>query len=243
MPIGIIADGIAVLGGGLLGGLASRFISEGLKRDLTLVFGAASMAMGISYVVKVNTMPAVVLAVIVGTILGRLAHLRQGIERAATAVQAPLARRLPPNRKNGLTQAEFMERFISAAVLFCASGTGIFGALEAGMSGDNTVLFTKAILDLFTAGIFAASLGFIVCTVCVPQMLIMLLLFFSASWIMPYTTELMRADFTACGGVLMLATGLRIAGIKAFPIAEMLPAMLLAMPISALWQCFVAALA
>ena len=37
------------------------------------------------------------------------------------------------------------------------------------------------------------------------------------------------------GGVLMLATGLRIANIKSFPIADMLPAMVLVMPVSALW--------
>lgn len=42
----------------------------------------------------------------------------------------------------------------------------------------------------------------------------------------------MLADFSACGGVIMLATGLRICGIKIFPIA-MLPALLLIMPVSA----------
>jgi hypothetical protein len=45
----------------------------------------------------------------------------------------------------------------------------------------------------------------------------------------------MLADFSACGGVIMLATGLRICGIKIFPIVNMLPALILVMPISALW--------
>jgi uncharacterized membrane protein YqgA involved in biofilm formation len=49
------------------------------------------------------------------------------------------------------------------------------------------------------------------------------------------TTPAMLADFTATGGVLMLATGLRISGIKSFPIANMLPAMIIVMPISYLW--------
>ena len=128
-----------------------------------------------------------------------------------------------------------MEELVSIIVLFCASGTGIFGALESGMTGDHTVLLTKSILDFFTAAIFAANFGMIVGTICVPQMILLLLLFFSSSLILPVTTDAMRADFTACGGVLMLATGFRIAGIKSFPIANMLPAMVLVMPLSALW--------
>jgi uncharacterized membrane protein YqgA involved in biofilm formation len=45
----------------------------------------------------------------------------------------------------------------------------------------------------------------------------------------------MIADFSGAGGMIMLATGLRISGIKAFPIANMLPALLFVMPVSYLW--------
>ncbi len=46
----------------------------------------------------------------------------------------------------------------------------------------------------------------------------------------------MIADFKACGGILMLATGFRMIKVKMFPIADMLPAMILIMPISLLWE-------
>lgn len=36
----------------------------------------------------------------------------------------------------------------------------------------------------------------------------------------------------------MFATGFRICGIKIFPVANMLPALILAMPISSLWVHF-----
>jgi uncharacterized membrane protein YqgA involved in biofilm formation len=45
----------------------------------------------------------------------------------------------------------------------------------------------------------------------------------------------MIADFSAVGGLIMLATGFRIAGVKPFPVANMLPGLLLAMPFSHLW--------
>ncbi|MFT8349793.1 DUF554 family protein [Clostridium saccharoperbutylacetonicum] len=78
-----------------------------------------------------------------------------------------------------------------------------------------------------------------VLTICVPQFIILICLFFSASIILPLTTPQMIADFTACGGMIMLATGFRISGIKSFAIANMLPALVLVMPISHLWTTFV----
>ena len=45
----------------------------------------------------------------------------------------------------------------------------------------------------------------------------------------------MIGDFKACGGMIMIATGLRIAGIKNFPIADLIPAMAFVMPLSWLW--------
>jgi uncharacterized membrane protein YqgA involved in biofilm formation len=42
-------------------------------------------------------------------------------------------------------------------------------------------------------------------------------------------------DFKACGGFLMLATGFRMIKVKMFPIADMLPAMVLVMPVSMFW--------
>ncbi len=50
----------------------------------------------------------------------------------------------------------------------------------------------------------------------------------------------MMADFSAVGGLLLLATGLRICGIKMFPVVNMLPALLLAMPLSAAWTAWFA---
>ena len=42
-------------------------------------------------------------------------------------------------------------------------------------------------------------------------------------------------DFTSCGGVIFVATGLRMCGIKIFPVINMLPSMLIVVPLSALW--------
>ena len=65
-------------------------------------------------------------------------------------------------------------------------------------------------------------------------------LFFAAKAIYPLTTPAMIGDFKACGGFLLIATGCRIAKIQDFPVADMIPAMVLVMPLSALWvNCIV----
>ena len=46
-------------------------------------------------------------------------------------------------------------------------------------------------------------------------------------------------DVTACGGGIFVATGLRMCGIKIFPVINMLPSMLIIMPLSALWARYV----
>lgn len=235
MPIGVIVNVLAVLFGGLIGAVLSKRIPERIRTTLPLIFGVASMAMGISSIVKMKLLPVVVLAVIVGTAIGEAIYLEKGIGVLASKARGPVEALF----KSQSDDPDFLSQFISIVVLFCASGTGIFGALQSGMTGDHTILFTKSILDFFTAMIFATSLGYLVATICIPQFVVLIVLFIAARFIMPVTTPNMLSDFTACGGVLMLATGLRIAGIKSFPIANMLPAMVLVMPFSYLWTAYI----
>ena len=64
----------------------------------------------------------------------------------------------------------------------------------------------------------------------------MLILFFSACLILPLTNESMIADFKACGGIVLLATGFSIMGVKKIPVANMILAMVIVMPVSAFWM-------
>lgn len=237
LPVGVIVNCLAVLVGGLVGALLGKSIPERVRTALPLTFGLASMAMGISLTVELSTLPAVVLSLILGSIIGELVQLEKGIERCATLVRKPINKIFKDSVSVG-DEKEFMEKFVGIVVLFCASGTGIFGAFNEGMTGDPSILLTKASLDIFTAAIFATTLGYIVITIAVPQFIILLALFCSASFIVPMTTATMIADFSAVGGIIMIATGLRICGIKSFPIANMLPALLIVMPLSHLWVTY-----
>jgi uncharacterized membrane protein YqgA involved in biofilm formation len=235
--IGPFVNGASVVTGSLSGAFLGNRISENLRTKMPMVFGVASMGLGIAMIVKVKFLPAVILALLLGTLIGELCHLETGVQRLAAHAKGFIERFAKP-ADSSLTQDQFLEKFVAILVLFCASGTGIFGAMNEGMTGDYSLLMVKSFLDLFTAAIFATALGYTVATLAIPQFIIQAALFFLAVKILPLTTPMMIADFSACGGLIMVATGFRIAGIKNFAVANMLPALFLAMPISALWLRF-----
>ncbi|MDQ0157181.1 DUF554 domain-containing protein [Robertmurraya andreesenii] len=237
MPIGPIINSLAIISGGYLGALLQNRIPKKLCSAMPLTFGVASIGMGISSITRIDSLPPVILSLIVGSALGELINLEKGIEWCANKVQKPIER-LFSKRDTTHLSPDYMEKFVGIVVLFSASGTGIFGSLNEGMTGDTSLLISKSFLDLFTATIFATSLGYIVMIVAIPQFLIMITLYFCAGSIMPFTASFMIGDFSAVGGIIMIATGLRISGIKSFPIANMLPALLIVMPISAIWNIF-----
>ena len=227
MNIGIIIDCLSVAAGGIIGSLIKDKLPESFKTQLNKVLGLSSMGMGVAAIVLMEHMPAVIFALILGTSLGLLIHLGDQITKAAVGMN---------NLANkGDNDKERSAMMVTATVLFCASGTGIYGALTAGMSGDPSILIAKSILDLFTAMIFACTLGKSVSLIAVPQFVILFALYLLAGVIVPLTNPSMINDFKACGGFIMLATGFRMVKLLDFPIADMIPAMVLVMPFSALW--------
>lgn len=233
MPIGVIIDAASVAIGGILGALAGHKLPAYLKTQLNIVLGLCSMGIGISSIGLMKNMPAVIFAIVLGSGIGLAIGLGGWINKGAEELQKPIAK--VAGQPVSLSQEEFISTLVTVIVLFCASGTGIYGSLDAGMTGDNVILISKSILDLFTAAVFACNLGYVVSLIALPQLVLFLALFYGARGILPLTTPDMIANFKACGGFLMVATGLRMTKIKEFPIADMIPAMILAMPFSWMW--------
>ena len=234
MPIGVIINTIAIFLGGIAGALLGDKLPEKYKEQLNLIFGLCSMGMGISSIVIMKYMPAVVFALIIGTIVGVVLKLGDKVYELCSKLQKVMIR-IVPKKETNMSETEFLATLITVIVLFCSSGMGIYGSLSEGMTGDSSLLITKSILDFFTAAIFACNLGYIVSLISVPQFVIFTTLFLSASFIVPLTTPDMIADFKACGGFLMVAAGFRILKLKMFPVVDMIPAMILVMPFSWFW--------
>lgn len=235
MPIGIIVNSLAIIIGGVFGTIFGKHISLDFKEKINMIFGACAMTMSIGSIVLMKNMPAVVFAVVIGTIIGLAVHFGELVNKLGKAMQSIIFRFMK-KKESDISDAEFNDTLLTIIVLFCASGTGIYGSIVSGMSGDHTILISKSILDLFTAMIFACILGPVVSFIALPQFIIFILLFLGGGIILPFTTPTMIDDFKAVGGVLLLATGFRMIRVKIFPTADMIPAMILAMPVSLIWS-------
>lgn len=234
MPVGVIADAAAVLLGGWFGTRVGPSVSNNFKENLNTVFGLCSMAMGIGSIILMGNLPAVIFSVIIGTVVGLLLKLGGRLEVAGEKLRAVIS-----GSEGSIEHDQYISGLVTAIVLFCASGTGIYGAIVSGISGDHSILIAKSVLDFFTAMVFACSLGKTVSLIAVPQFVIFFLLYLLSGIIMPLTNPMMINDFKACGGIIMLGTGLRIARVKMVPITDMLPAMMFVMPVSFLWMTYV----
>lgn len=238
MMVGPIANAGTVIAGCIFGSFIGRALSADLRSKMNMVIGCCAMTIGISMIGKLAQLPPVVLATLVGTVVGEMLRIEKGAQLLGVQIRALVGRLGLASGPAGMTDEEFNTRFVAVAVLLSASGLGIFGSMQEGITGNGAMLYAKSILDFFSATIFGATLGMSVAVLSVPQFIIQAGLFLAASLIMPLTTPTMLADFSGCGGLITVAIGFRICGLVNFPVASMLAALILVMPASHYWQMF-----
>lgn len=229
MPIGITVNVCATFVGSILGIILGKRLPDNLKHALNNILGIAAISMGIVLIMRQHTLSAVVLAVVLGCVLGELLQLESRINNGVSAIVAKLMQ--------GTNADEaFLIQVSAVVVLFCCGGTGWYGALNEGLTGDGSILITKSILDFVTAVIFGSLLGKIVPVMCIPQAVVYTILFLVSGLIQPYITQEMIADFSAAGGIITLCAGLRLTGIKRdIKVLNLLPALVLVFFVSAGW--------
>lgn len=233
MPIGITTDICSTFCGAVLGVIIGKKLPESLKNALNNILGIAAITMGVVLIMRQHTLSAVVLSVILGCIVGELVQLETVINKGVTNVVGKLM-------KGTNADESFLIQVSAVVVLFCCGGTGWYGALNEGLTGDGSILITKAILDFVTAVIFGSLLGKIVPALCLPQAVVYAFLFLVSGLIQPFITPEMIADFSAAGGIVTFCAGLRLTGIKRdIRVLNLLPALILVFFVSAAWTALI----
>ncbi|MDR3673465.1 MAG: DUF554 domain-containing protein [Holophaga sp.] len=225
--IGPILNAGAIVVGGFAGGCAGHRLPERIRSGLPHVFGLVALALGIALTVKVQHFAPIVLSLVVGTALGEYLSLQDRVHRIAHHTQRWMPR---PAGSSAMSDEEIdriAATFSSLVVVFCASATGMVGALREGLSGDSSLLFAKAILDGFTAIVFAVTVGYNVVLLGIPVLLIEGLLVLVSHPLGAQLSQTVIMDTSACGGIILVGTGLRILDIKPLRVINMLPALVL----------------
>lgn len=230
---GILTCAASVLVFSLLGILTAKYIPDHVKEYVTLVLSILCFLVAITSIQKaVNLMP-VALALCVGGVLGSWMQLTKRISSAAWAVAQKIDR-LPLGRKQCSAPDAFKSSFVSVMTIICLSGAGIMGSLTAGLGGDQSMLFVKALMDAPVAFFFGEKLGAVVGCLAVPEILILSILYLSARFMTPFLTAGVVGNLYACGGAVILASAFSISGIREFSGANLIPGMILVIPFSLL---------
>ena len=116
MPTGIIINSLSIILGGIAGGLFGDYLRDDLKENLNLIFGLASMVMGISAIMNMVNMPAVIFAVVIGTIIGLALKFGNLINKGAGLMEKGLSK-ITPSKQTGLAHDEFYAQLLTVIVL------------------------------------------------------------------------------------------------------------------------------
>lgn len=111
MVIGPFINASAVLLGGVLGALLSQRLPERIRVSMTSIFGLASLGIGILLVVKCANLPAMVLATLLGALIGEICLLEKGVNPRSPKHKICFATHVRSQRMNLLFR--IMSRLLS----------------------------------------------------------------------------------------------------------------------------------
>ena len=219
--IAVIVNTLAVLIGSSVGMLLKKGIPERITDTLMKGLGLCTLYIGWSGTLKGSNTLVLILSMAIGIVIGEGLDLDERLNRFATGVE---------NRfKKGGNEISLAEGFVTASLLFCVGAMTIVGSLQAGLSGDYEMLFTKSVLDLISSMVFASSLGIGVMLAAAFVLVFQGGIVLLAQFIAPFLTDAVIAEMVCTGSLIIFALGMNIIGITKLKVINFLPAIFLPM--------------
>jgi uncharacterized protein len=218
--LGTIVNGLFIIVGTLLGKLLNR-IPEGMKTTVMYGISLSVIVLGLQMGFKSENFLIVIISLVIGAVIGEFFDLDGKLNSVGDWLE----------KKIGNTgQGSISQGFVTATLIFVIGAMAIIGALDSGIRGDHDVLYTKAIIDGFTALILTTTLGIGVIFSAIPVVLYQGLIATFATQIDRFIpAELMDSfivELTASGGVMIFAIGLNLLGLTKIKVANLLPGIL-----------------
>ena len=105
------------------------------------------------------------------------------------------------------------------------------GSIEEGIHQDRTLMYTKSLMDGITSILLASSFGTGVLFSAIPLLIFQSALTLSAFYFESYLHPELITEISALGGIIIIGIGLNILEITKIKVSNMLPALLLIIPI------------
>lgn len=218
--LGVIVNVITVIIGSAIGLLFKKGIPEKVSSAAMTGLGVCTLYIGISGSLCGENVLILIASVVLGVIVGTLLDIDGAVNRLARKVEAKF-------RKEN-SKVSIAEGIITATLLFCVGSMTVTGSVQAGINGDNSVLITKAMLDLVSSIMLASTLGIGVLLSAVAVLVIQGGLVLLAELISPLLSTGAINEMTCAGSILIIMIGTNLMGITKIKVADFLPAILLA---------------
>ena len=218
--LGVIINAITVIAGASLGLMFKKGIPQRVEKSVMTGLGACTVYIGITGSLCGENVLVLIASVVLGAITGTLLNIDGAINKLADKVETRF-------KKPG-QNVSVAEGLVTATLLFCVGSMTVTGSIQAGVSGDNSVLITKAMLDLVSSMMLASTLGIGVLLAAVAVFVIQGALVLLAGVVAPVLSTGAINEMTCAGSLLIIMIGTNLMGITKIKVADYLPAILYA---------------
>lgn len=213
MLFGALANGLAVIIGGSIGLAFKQGISERVKTLVMQSLGICVVYVGISGSLKGNNTIFVVISMVLGAIAGELLDFDHQFNRFGDLLEMKLGMK---------GDNHFSEGFVTATLFICVGAMAIVGSLQSGMANNNSVLYTKSMIDGIFVLILATTLGLGVAFSSISVVVYESTLTLLAKWVAPLLTHTVINEMTCVGSLLILIIGLNMLKLTQIKVANLL---------------------
>ena len=232
--LGTIVNVLLVVIGGSIGTLFGGRIPVRFRQTMSAAVALVVMFIGIGGTLQhmlvfeegelqtTGTM-MMVISMVVGGVVGELLNLERGIERFGSWLK----------RKTGsVKDPQFVDAFVSASITLCVGAMAVIGSIQDGIYGDHSILFAKAVMDMITVMVMAATMGKGCSFSAIPIAFIQGGMTLLASAISPLISDSALNNLSYVGSILIFCIGINLMFDRHIRVASLLPALVVA----ALWR-------
>lgn len=215
---GAFVNFVLVIIGSSLGLLLKRGIPEKIQKTLVSAVALCVLYIGITGLFEDNVDALIVIiSMALGAVIGQAIDLDRLVNKLAEKTENKF-------KKSDGQSGKIAEGFVSAVLLFCVGAMTVVGSIDSGVSGDNTTLYSKSVIDLISSAVLASSLGFGVLLSSVGVLVIEGALTLMAVVVQPILTTQVIAYMSVIGSLLIIAIALNMLRITNIKVMNVIPA-------------------
>lgn len=213
--IGTIVNIIAIIIGSLIGIFFNKRLPDRFINIFFQVIGLFTLFLGISLALETTHLLHMIMALILGAVIGEALQLQKGAARISDFLKTRL----------NIGSEKFTEGLLTSFLLYCMGSLTILGAIEEGLGGSPKLLFVKSLMDGISSIALASGLGIGVLFSVVPLFIYQGGLTLLASLFGDFFPQVMISEMSAVGGILLIGLSIDILNIKKIKVMNMLPAL------------------